>query len=108
MNKEEIENKRIKTFWWNSGKKTKDFEGTYKEYLKEKGIKTRKITHKERKHIKGTRFTIELYTTIVKIDFFEPDNEGMYIKAIKTFMTLLGDKALLVTEGRREYKINWW
>jgi hypothetical protein len=105
MDKEEIENRKIKTYWWNCGKKTKDFEGTYKEFLKLKEITIEEVIHPTRKHEKGTRFKIPLYSTIVTIDFFGPDNEGIYINVIKTFLTLLGDKAKLITP-RGEYNIN--
>jgi hypothetical protein len=104
--KEEAEeywlNQPILTHWWNGGKKTKDFEGSYKDFFADKGIKLTKITHKdtEYKHfemcIGASKVTYETPSSV-------PDSQDA---AIILFLTVLGDKATLYAHGR-EFHINW-
>jgi hypothetical protein len=95
-------NQPILTWWWNGGKKTKDFDGNYKEYFTEKGIKLTKIKHKETDYqrfdmnIGASRITYETPTSV-------PDSQD---SAIILFLTVLGDRAKLYAHGR-EYNINW-
>jgi hypothetical protein len=102
MTKQECEKKKITTYWWNFGSKQKDFNGTYKDYLKDKGIKVRSITFNG---VKGYRFTMkDPYR--VTLDCFNSDYIQCCDAIIKVFLTLMGDKVKFIAY-RREYNINW-
>lgn len=99
---------QLTVHWWNMGKKSLDFKGSYKEYLKSKDITSRVISHPTDKTIKGRRFKIPIGSTHVTMDTFnqhEQDNEDI---AIKIFNMILGDKTLFRNSRGREYKINWY
>ena len=107
MNKLEGEQKEISLHWWNFGKKTLDFRGSYKDYLAKKDIKIKEITHKFQKDVKGFRFTIPLSSSVATLDSFGNDYVEDCTRAILILLTLLGDKHLFVDGYGREYQINW-
>ena len=96
-------NSNITIWWWNFGKKTLDFKGTYKGYLEKRGIKIKEINLKDKHYCNITfncgcaNFKIQIYGNYF-IDILDT--------AIKVFLTYLGDKTLF--EGyNRTYKLNW-
>lgn len=104
---EEVINSKITVYWWNFGKKTLDFKGSYKDYFAKNGIKTKGITHHGAGGgFAGIRFTISTshHTTVLKT-FVEPHQACA--DAVKQFCTLMGDKHLLIDGLGREHKINW-
>ena len=100
---------RLTIHWWNMGHKTLDFQGSYKDFLKSKGITSRTISNKYDKTIKGKRFKIPIGSIAVTLDTFdnynETNNEDI---AIKVFLTVLGDKTLFKNNSGREFKLNWY
>lgn len=94
--------------WWNMGHKTLDFQGSYKDFLKSKGITSRTIKHPSNPEVKGRRFKIPIGSITVKLDTFDnyngTNNEDI---AIKIFLTVLGDKTLFKNSSGREFKLNW-
>lgn len=102
MDKKYFEKQIIITYWWNYGKKTMDFQGTYKDYLKAKDIRVKPITING---VKGYQFSfLDPVRTTLKL--FNPDYSQSCDEVIKVFLTLMGDKAKLLGY-RREYNINW-
>ena len=83
-------------YWWNFGKKQKDYSGNLEGLLKDKGIKYRKVKHHEKKEIEGYKFTINNRITFVSYnDFFD----GAFT-ALKLFYAYMGDKATVNVIGR--------
>jgi hypothetical protein len=103
MDKKGFENKQIIIYWWNMGKKTLDYRGTYKGFLKQKGIKVRSITKNNAKYL---RFYISVGSSRATLDTYDFDYLRCCDDAIKIFLTLMGDKAKLITPYR-EYSLNW-
>ena len=96
--------KQIKIYWWNFGKKTLDFEGTYEDFFKVKDIAITKIS---KDGVKGLCFKIPLSCSTIDLKVFcgyysTQELDG----AIKLFLTYLGDKALFYGYNRI-YKLNW-
>jgi hypothetical protein len=103
MDKEYWEQKHITVYWWNGSTKTLDFKGTYKDFLKEKGITARRITSNG---AKGWHFKIPLAFCSATYDTFDADYDQCCNTAIKVFLTILGDKATFDTP-RFKYYLNW-
>jgi hypothetical protein len=102
MDKKYFEKQIIITYWWNYGHKIKDFDGTYKDYLKLKDIKVKPITING---VKGYQFSFDApVRTTLKL--FNSDYSQSCDEVIKVFLTLLGDKAKLIGY-HCEYNINW-
>ena len=99
---------QLTVHWWNMGKKTLDFKGSYKDYLKSKSISSRVISHQYDKTIKGKRFKIPVGSITVKLDTFDQSGTSNEDTAIKVFNTILGDKTLFRNHYGREFKINWY
>ena len=101
MNKEKETalNRDITIYWWNHGKKIKDFEGTYKEWFFEHKINYVELSeHLWFSGIFGSmKFTLKL----------NKDYEHSFNQVIKLCLMYLGDKALLIDGFNRQYKINW-
>lgn len=95
--KKEYENNSITVYWWNFGKKELDYDGTIKGYLKKAGIYVESIKHPKNQNEKGYRFKIHTSTKIVVLDIFYQTYEEGSLDAIKTYLTLLGDKAKIET-----------
>jgi len=97
--------KTIRIYWWNFGKKTLDFEGTYNDFFKDKNIKISKISKDD---VKGLRFKIPVGCAIIDLKVFS--GGGWIIQdldsAIKLFSTYLGDKTLFHGYNTT-YKLNW-
>jgi hypothetical protein len=106
MDKQEAENQKITVYWWNFGKKTLDFKGSYKDYLLKRGITVEDIVHPTQKDIKGWRFTISISSVTAILDIYGPDYAQACDDAIKVFLTIMGDKAKFITPTR-EFNINW-
>lgn len=100
------EDMTISVYWWNFGKKTKDFAGSYKGYLAKRDISVRRINHPIQKDIIGNRFKFALSSSLVTLDIFSNYCECCD-RAILVLLTLLGDKALYTNCRGREYKVNW-
>lgn len=104
MELKEAKKKQIRIYWWNFGKKTLDFEGTYKDFFKDKDIKISKISKDD---VKGFRFKIPVGCATIDLKIL---GGGWIINdldsAIKLFLTYLGDKTRF--EGyTTTYKLNW-
>lgn len=100
MNNEDALNSSLVVYWWNLGRKTLDFKGTYRDYLKRIGAKYSMIKN-------GYRFRISTSTSSFQLDsisskFIETAND-----AIVLFLTLMGDKASINSTNIVK-KINWW
>lgn len=98
-----IFNQSISTYWWNFGRKKNDFNGTIAEYLEEKNFKVKKITHKEHSDVKGFRFVFSLSSINNRIEIWGGSPEDAALTAIKTFLTQLGDRALVISSHRTIY-----
>ena len=92
----------IITWWWNGGKKIKDFDGSYKEFFVAKGIKLEKI---KRNDAEFSQFNIPVGSSKITYETLSsvPDSQDV---AIILFLTVLGDRAKLYAHGR-EFNINW-
>lgn len=106
MNRQEAEQREIIIYWWNLGTKQLDFKGTYKDFLKQKGIKISSISYPRDKKLKGLRFKLSL-STIFTIDSYDNDIINAFNIAITTYLNYLGDKALFTDGYGRKYTINW-
>lgn len=94
----------VQVYWWNMGKKTSDMgSGNAYDYFDAKGIKVTKLLSKSKRE--GFRFKINVSSATVTLDIFDtPEMAAM--AAIKTFLSLMGDKSI-VTVGPRAYRMNW-
>ncbi len=101
MDKEYYANKEIQVYWWNMGRKTLDYRGSYEGFLKKKNIT---ITKTLKGTCAGYHYYISLSTTEATLDAIG-DYAQCCNEAIKIFLTLMGDKAKLVTP-KGEYFIN--
>lgn len=99
----DAENKQIYIYWWNFGKKTLDFKGSYKDYFKQKGIKFVEI-HKN--GVSGLKFRIPVGSSISVLTSFRGYIDG-FNDAVKTFALYLGDKTKFIDGYGREHLINW-
>ena len=104
MEKKEIENKQIIIYWWNFGRKTLDFKGTYKEYLKNKDIDIKEID-KVDKHYYRISFSCGSSNFIIQMYGHNP--KDVFDVAIKTFLQYLGDRHLFIDGYNKEHRINW-
>lgn len=108
--KKTLAEKNLCIYWWNMGKKTLDFKGSYEDYLKKKSIKFRVQKGYEEKN-DMLNFTILLSSSIVKLKIAVSGNEYDFIeccdRAITLYLTQLGDKTIFQTNYNKEYKINW-
>lgn len=103
MKQEQIKEPVI-LYWWNMGRKTLDFKGTISEFLKEKGFKVSKIKHPNDKTVNGYRFKFALSSTYITADIFHSNLADASINAIKIFLQILGDKALIT--GYKYVRVN--
>lgn len=101
--KEDLQ-KEITIYWWNMGKKTLDYKGSYTGYFLKRDIKVSRIKNKT---IKGLRFSIPTYSTKIRLDSFSGRNIEAFDDAIKAFLAVMGDKALLINGYGRESYINY-
>ena len=99
MNMQEALDINVLVFWWNMGRKTKDFVGTFRDFLKKKEIKYRKVA-------KGYRFQIEVSSIKVNVLFTNMDTLNMVGETAILFTTMMGDKATVSYQGRC-CRINW-
>lgn len=100
--KHDYENQQIKIYWWNFGKKILDFQGSYKDYLKQKGIHVRIIKKNE---YQGFRFTMPSPYKVT-LDIYDYNYSHCCDEIIKVFLTLMGDRSKLITPNR-DFNINW-
>jgi hypothetical protein len=105
MDKEYYDNKEITVYWWNMGSKTLDYRGSYEGYLKLKGVKIVPTTENENYKYPNYHFDIPLFTCRVTLDT-SGDYAQCCNEAIKIFLTLMGDKAKLISP-KGDYFINW-
>ncbi|KKM90932.1 hypothetical protein LCGC14_1233520 [marine sediment metagenome] len=99
MDKKYWESKEIIVHWWNFGKKTLDYRGTYKGFLENKGITVTEIGDNH------FRFNISISSATVELDISAEYHKAAD-EAIKIFLSLLGDKAK-ITASQKEYSVNW-
>lgn len=92
-------NRYILIYWWNGGKKIKDFDGTYKEWFDKQKIKITELDN--RLHFRGEFGSMSFSIYLSK------DYEHSFNQIIKICLMYLGDKALLIDGFNRQYKINW-
>ena len=109
-NLKDAQEKTITIYWWNMGKKTLDFKGTYKDYFKKLNVKVSSITFPRDKKIKGLRFKFPLNTITFRIDSYDVGNTYNILRsfdlAIKTYLAYLGDRTKFYNSYGREYDIN--
>jgi len=95
------ENRGMSVYWWNGGKRTLDYIGTYKGFLESKAIVASQI--------EGTpeswHFEIPLASSKATLDT-HGDFGRCADEAIQIFLTLLGDKTTF-SGSRAIYKIHW-
>jgi hypothetical protein len=104
MTKKEIDNQQISIYWWNHGRKTLDFKGTYKEWMEKNGIKINPI--RTDKFLSGLETKFSFGSMTMKLKYVSGYMEGLnYI--IKACHVFLGDKATFTDGYSRQYKINW-
>ena len=106
MDKNEAANQHVTISWWNFGKKTLDYKGTYQGYLDKRDIKVEDIVHPNDKDYKGLRFKISVSSATCTFDIFDINYERCYFEAIKIFLSMMGDKTQIIT-NRWEQKVNW-
>lgn len=92
----------IVVHWWNNGKKTLDFRGKCKDYLKERGFKA---------VLKGDRLSIRVSTSSSNVVLTQRVHNAFgafdaMSEAVRIFLTMMGDKATLETNCRK-YLLNW-
>jgi hypothetical protein len=102
--KQNLNKQHIVIYWWNFGRKKKDFEGDILDFLKEKSIKVSAIKHPNKKEVDGTRFNMSIGSGRIIFDSFYNPNDGA-LTAIKLFLSYLGDRAQ-IHAGLRTYNIN--
>lgn len=90
----------LATYWWNFWSKKNDFNGTIAEYFEEKQFKVKRITHKEHQDVNGLRFNFSLSSINNTIDVWSGSPADAALTAIKTFLTQLGDKAIIISRHR--------
>jgi len=100
MNKKKINESNIRIHWWNLGKKTLEYDGPIKGYLKKKNIKIIKNNG-------GYKATLAVSSCSCVLKMNDPVYANCASEAIKVFLMLLGDKSLYVSPCGRHYKINW-
>ena len=105
MKPDEIDGMSIETHWWNFGKKTLDFRGTYKQFMENKGIRIERCKHPSQKDVNGWKASVSLSSTIITIVSYQ-DYRYACDDIIKTYLLLMGDKATLRTPFGY-FKINW-
>lgn len=99
MTKKEALEYPLILWWWNHGKKIKDFEGTYKEWFKNNNISI-----KENDSCVIFKCSYGALTFSIKLSRTDLDSFNLIIKLCLTY---LGDKAMMRDGYNREYKINW-
>lgn len=103
--------KLITIYWWNMGKKTLDFSGSYKDYFKKRNI-TFKISEKKqgKDTFKYINFNIPCGSNVIKLKSYWTGSEWDFKencdKAIFLFLTLLGDKTIFSSQ-MKEVKVCW-
>jgi hypothetical protein len=104
MKTKEINNTQITIYWWNHGRKTLDFKGTYKEWMVKNSIVIKPI--RTDKFVNGLETKFNYGSMTMKLKYVSGYMDGLnYV--IKVCLTFLGDKALFIDGYKREYKINW-
>ncbi len=108
MDKQQAEKEKIIVYWWNCGKKTLDFKGSYKDYLLKRDITVENITHPTQKDIKGWRFTVSISSVTAILNIYGSDYTEACNDIIKVFLAIMGDRAKFIIPSRnREFNINW-
>jgi hypothetical protein len=103
MEKQQYENQKITIYWWNFGKKTLDFKGSYKDYLQKRDIKVSPFI---RRGFWGYRFTVCVDSNRIVYETPRNNYQQSCDEIIKMFLSVMGDKAKLITPYH-EYFINW-
>lgn len=98
-----IMNTTLKTWWWNMGKKTLDFQGTVKEYLDKESIFVQ-LTN-ETIYFTDYMVSMNVGGAVVTIEQ-KAHLSYVIVFAIKMFLTKLGDKALVKFENNSEFYNN--
>ena len=110
FNKEKIkdfENSNLTIYWWNFGKKTLDFKGVVKDYLKRENIKYKILTKKdEHFNFEKLYFKVSLKVGSMNFSFNGYDLEDLIRMCINIRLTYLGDKSKFILNGR-ERTINF-
>jgi len=97
-----VMNRVISIYWWNGGRKTLEFKGTYQDYFKRQGFKFT---------LRRGIFTTETSTSSTRTLHTQRvcDTWSLCIainEAILMFLAVMGDKAMLEASGRT-YRVNW-
>jgi len=99
-NRKKDEKKGISIYWWNFGRKTLDYKGPLKDYLRDKGITSRRVKNR-------FRFKIPLCSTRAVLESGRTDYAGAASDAIQVFLLLLGAKTRYTDPYGRKHRINW-
>ena len=94
-------------YWWNFGKKTLEFEGVVKDYLKRENIKY-KISTKKDEHLNFEQlyFKVSMSVGSMNFSFNGYDLEDLIRMCINIRLTYLGYKSKFTLYGR-ERTINF-
>ena len=99
----------LKIYWWNMGSKRLDYQGDINGFFEAKGIKYRswKLQKTWNSHnLEHHEFAMAVSNSKLSLTTIGQTHESASLEAIKLFLTILGDKALIVTSSN-QYKINW-
>ena len=103
----DLENSDLIIHWWSFGKKTLDFKGVVKEYLKRENIKYKILTKKdEHLNFEQLYFKVSLKVGSMNFSFNGYDLEDLIRMCINIRLTYLGDKSKFIL-NRRERTINF-
>lgn len=96
----------VTIYWWNFGSRQLDYDGTYQGYMNKRNIVVENIVHPRNSASKGLRFTHDWGTAKIIYESYDSDVEHAYFNAIQMFLTIMGDKAKIIS-NRWESKVNW-
>jgi len=80
----------IDVYWWNMGRKTKEYSGLIEGYLEYRNITFKEISYRS---VKGLHFEIPAGNGHITFQQYGGDNNIMAIKAIQMFLIYMGDPA---------------
>ena len=102
---ESFKTTNLTTWWWNFGKKTKDFEGTILEYF-EKHKVTYQITIIKDEDLERIKFECSFNIGSLSFKFEGCDLEDMARMVLNIHLSYMGDKAKYIL-GNKEWSNNF-
>jgi hypothetical protein len=101
---ENVLNQNIIVYWWNMGKKTLDFRGTYYGFIKDKDIKLKSIRNGLRLIVRLSQRTFIIEAKNIRTVY---DLRRALDDAIGIYLTNLGDKSLFIDGHGNQHTYNW-